>query len=71
MFDNVWLNLFLAVVSIGIYFIPTIVAGVREQPNGISIFILNLFLGWTYVGWVVCLVWAYLGAGDKPEQKIK
>jgi hypothetical protein len=44
--------LFLAIV----YFFPTIV-GLRHH-NSTAIFLLNLFLGWTFVGWVVALVWA-------------
>ena len=38
------------------YFFPTIV-GCRKRNSG-AIFVLNLFLGWTFVGWVVALVWA-------------
>lgn len=43
----------------GIYFLPAIVAKVRNQKNFISILILNLFLGWSLIGWVVALVWAF------------
>lgn len=41
-----------------IYFTPTIVALVRHKRNTLSIFLLNLFLGWTLIGWIVALVWA-------------
>ena len=41
-----------------IYFLPTIVALVRHKRNTLSIFLLNLFLGWTLIGWIVALVWA-------------
>ena len=27
--------------------------------NGCAIFILNLFLGWTIIGWIIALVWAF------------
>ncbi len=43
---------------IGLYFLPTIVALARKRPNVLPIGLLNLFLGWTLVGWVVALVWA-------------
>lgn len=41
-----------------IYFLPTIVALVRHKRNTLSIFLLNLFLGWTLAGWIIALVWA-------------
>jgi hypothetical protein len=40
------------------YFLPTIIALARSQRNTLSIFLLNFFLGWTAIGWVVALVWA-------------
>jgi len=39
-----------------LYFLPTIVG--RSKHNAGAIFVLNLLLGWTLVGWVVALVWA-------------
>lgn len=41
-----------------LYFYPMYEAYIHKQPNFFSIFALNLFLGWTLVGWVVALVWA-------------
>lgn len=41
-----------------IYFLPTVVALVRHKRNTLSIFLLNLFLGWTLIGWIIALVWA-------------
>jgi hypothetical protein len=40
------------------YFMPSIVAWSRRRPNRGAVFALNLFLGWTLVGWVIALVWA-------------
>ncbi|WP_259482492.1 superinfection immunity protein [Shewanella baltica] len=51
-------SLFIFLVPIIIYFCPMYVAYFNKQPNFYSIFALNLFLGWTLVGWVVALVWA-------------
>ena len=39
-----------------IYFVPAVVA--RGKRNFGAIFALNLFLGWTLIGWVGALVWA-------------
>jgi len=40
------------------YFLPTIIAILRQKTNTGSIFALNLFLGWSLIGWVVALIWA-------------
>jgi hypothetical protein len=47
---------FLALLCI--YFLPTIIALLRRQPNTLAIFLLNFFLGWSFIGWVVALVWS-------------
>lgn len=41
-----------------LYFLPALVASVRRHRNSSAIGILNVFLGWTLLGWVVALVWA-------------
>ena len=44
--------------SLALLFLPTLVAKSRNHPNTAPIFLVNLFFGWTFVGWVVALVWA-------------
>jgi hypothetical protein len=46
------------VLFIALYFAPTLVALSRRHVNQQAIGILNLFAGWTIVGWVGALVWA-------------
>ncbi|WP_405403633.1 superinfection immunity protein [Streptomyces sp. NBC_01104] len=40
------------------YFVPVFVAFSRGVPNKGSVFVVNLFLGWTVVGWIVALAMA-------------
>lgn len=40
------------------YFLPTIIAMARSKRDSMSIFLLNLLLGWSVIGWVVALIWA-------------
>lgn len=47
-----------AVVAFGLYFLPAIIASRRSHPNATAITLLNLFLGWTALGWIIALVWA-------------
>jgi hypothetical protein len=55
-----------AIIIIGIpmlYFLPAIVAGFRDHRNTGAVFVLNLLLGWTFIGWVIALVWAMTNGG--------
>lgn len=45
-------------IALALYFTPTIVATRREHMSIGSIFVVNLFFGWTLVGWVLSLAWA-------------
>lgn len=41
-----------------LYFVPTIVALIRNVTNRGSVIVINLFLGWTVIGWVAALAMA-------------
>jgi hypothetical protein len=40
------------------YFLPSVIALARSKRDIAGIILLNFFLGWTLIGWVVALVWA-------------
>lgn len=44
--------------AIVIYWVPAVTAQVRHVPNKGSVFVVNLFLGWTVIGWVAALAMA-------------
>ena len=50
------MEIFIVLICFVAYFLPTI-AGSGKKNSG-AIFVLNLLLGWTLVGWVIALVWA-------------
>jgi hypothetical protein len=58
------LAIWILIVSFVLYFLPTMIAVARGHRNALPIFILNLFLGWTFLGWIVALVWCFT-AQDK------
>ena len=39
-------------------FLPTIVAAMRHSRHVVAIFLVNFFLAWTVIGWIVALIWA-------------
>jgi Superinfection immunity protein len=51
------IGLFLAILFVP-FWTPTIVAFYRKHPSKVAILALNFFFGWTFIGWVLCLVWA-------------
>lgn len=62
------LLLILVAIGAAIYFLPTIVAAIGNKRKTGAIFVLNLFLGWTLLGWVGALVWAVADErSDAPE----
>jgi hypothetical protein len=42
-----------------LYFAPTLIALLRGHPNMAPIVVVNFFLGWSLIGWVVALAWAF------------
>lgn len=54
------------IICVALYFLPSIIAVVRDHKNLMGIALLNLFLGWTLLFWVGALVWAVLD-GQKAK----
>jgi hypothetical protein len=44
--------------SFVMYFLPSIVAFARNKRDTTAILLLNIFRGWTLIGWIVALIWA-------------
>lgn len=66
-------SVILLVVAAVIYFLPSIVAGARGKATGTGgVLLVNLFFGWTLIGWLLAFVWACSGKTDrdvKAEQR--
>ena len=62
------------VLSALIYFLPTGIALLRGHRNTVPIGLLNLFLGWTGLGWLAALIWSFTSNVDEfyiNEIKVK
>lgn len=46
------------ILAPALYLLPTFEAWLRNHPNTGAIALLNVFLGWSLVGWVAALIWA-------------
>ena len=49
-----------------LYFLPAILA--RDKADATPILLVNLFLGWTIVGWFAALIWAI--SSDRPARVV-
>jgi hypothetical protein len=47
----------LSVITLG-YMVPFSIALLRGTKNLAAIFLLNFFLGWSVIGWIVAVIWA-------------
>jgi cyanate permease len=56
--DNVFPALLSLATILFVYFLPALVARQRQHQQVLAIFMLNLLLGWTGLGWIGALVWA-------------
>lgn len=51
-----------------LYFVPSIIAVIRHHHNKLPIIVLNILLGWTFLGWVASLVWSLTSASPSYPQ---
>lgn len=50
------MEILVVIFAVVMYFLPAIVG--YNTKSGAGIMVLNLFLGWTLIGWVAALIWA-------------
>jgi hypothetical protein len=55
------------VVGIIGWLVPIYIANKREHPNFMPIAVITILLGWTFVGWAVCLAWSL---SKKPQDSV-
>jgi hypothetical protein len=71
MFDSKMLMIIIPALMLcaAIYFLPSIIAVARHHHNALAIFLLNLFLGWTMLGWVGSLVWSVTATAPRIDKQ--
>lgn len=57
-------------IALTFYFLPTLLAFVREHRNLTPILIINLTLGFLFLGWVVAIAWAFSSHVSETRQSI-
>ncbi|MCW4469714.1 superinfection immunity protein [Flavobacterium sp. MFBS3-15] len=54
-------ELILIFIILLLYFLPAYIASNRRAVDRTLIFVLNLLVGWTFIGWIAMLIWACVG----------
>jgi hypothetical protein len=45
--------------ALGLYFLPAVIADRRHRGDLLTLALFNAVVGWTGVGWLIALVWAF------------
>jgi hypothetical protein len=61
--------LLIVAAGAGLYFLPTIIAVAQHRSNVAAVAVINVLLGWSFVGWIVALVMA-LSRDAEPMQVV-
>ena len=67
--DNVALalvSLFAAQEAVAVYCLPTLIALVRRRPDAGRVAVINMYLGWTVIGWLYTFVKVLRGPDTAP-----
>jgi hypothetical protein len=56
--SNIVVQAAAAVVALGLYFLPAILADRRKRHDLLTLALFNACLGWTGFGWLAALYWA-------------
>jgi hypothetical protein len=65
-FIPIFVGLFFIALAFALYFVPGIIAYKRNHNNLIAIVIINIFLGWTVLGWLGALIWSVSNPPPRP-----
>lgn len=68
----IWVLIIIVMIfSFIFYLIPSMIAFALRHPQRWIIFLINIFMGWTLIGWVVLFTWSIksniLNANESPK----
>jgi hypothetical protein len=60
--NEIFCGAWVLIIGFAFYMLPAWLSYARGMSDRWSVFFLNLFLGWTLLGWVGALCWAVSGS---------
>src|SRR5207249_4859503 len=70
-YNSLFFGILLILGVVCLYFLPSWVAGYRQHRNFNAIFVLNILLGWSVLGWIIAFVWAFTANTDDFSPRLK
>lgn len=64
---NLWPLALVLFVAACVYLLPSVVAASTRHRYTAVIAVVNVFLGWTIVGWLIAFVWALINPVSRPQ----
>ena len=58
--DGIVLQVIEVVAALALYFLPAIIADRRKRHDLLTLALFNACLGWTGLGWLIAICWAFL-----------
>lgn len=55
------------IIGFLLYWIPTLIAVSNNHKDVVGVFVLNFFVGWTFIGWLISLVWSVKNSNDENQ----
>lgn len=67
---TLWPLLLAVLVTSCVYLVPSVMAASRRHRHIGPIIALNIFLGWTIIGWMIAFGWALMNSARKPQERV-
>lgn len=67
--QEIVLKIILIILIVIIYIVPSVIACEGCHPSKKKIILLNLGLGWTIIGWIFSVLWAFKINPENPTVK--
>jgi hypothetical protein len=58
-------------IALVVHFIPAIIGYQRGVTHAGALLLVNLLIGWTLIGWVVCLIWAIFARTQAEDDRAR
>ncbi|MFT4177410.1 MAG: superinfection immunity protein [Luteolibacter sp.] len=66
-----WIVFLLILAFMAVYMLPTWIAGFTKHPDTVGIAVVNAVFGWSGIGFLLCLIWAFRKPQTSSQQIVQ